>query len=78
MVDMVDQNIGRVVDYLIKTGEFENNFILFMSDNGAEGMEMESMPIMGRGPVNFADIKRKFYDQSLENLGQLQLVPLVR
>ena len=37
MVDSIDQNIGRVVDCLESTGELDNTFILFMSDNGAEG-----------------------------------------
>lgn len=37
MVDSIDANVGRVVDYLKKTGEYDNTFIVFMSDNGAEG-----------------------------------------
>ncbi len=37
MVDSVDVNIGKVVDYLKQTGEYDNTFIVFMSDNGAEG-----------------------------------------
>ncbi len=35
MVDVMDQNIGRVVDKLKATGEYENSFIIFVSDNGA-------------------------------------------
>jgi arylsulfatase A-like enzyme len=37
MVDSIDVNIGEVVDYLKRTGEYDNTFIVFMSDNGAEG-----------------------------------------
>ena len=37
MVDSIDVNVGKVVEYLKKTGEYENTFIVFMSDNGAEG-----------------------------------------
>jgi arylsulfatase A-like enzyme len=37
MVDTIDVNVGRVVDYLKKTGEYDNTIIVFMSDNGAEG-----------------------------------------
>lgn len=37
MVDTIDVNVGKVVDYLKKTGEYDNTFIVFMSDNGAEG-----------------------------------------
>lgn len=35
MVDIMDQNIGRVMDTLKKNGELDNTFIIFMSDNGA-------------------------------------------
>lgn len=37
MVDSIDINVGKVMDYLKKTGEYDNTFIVFMSDNGAEG-----------------------------------------
>lgn len=39
MVDRLDYNIGRVVDYLKSTGEYENTVILFHSDNGAAGRD---------------------------------------
>jgi arylsulfatase len=35
MVDNLDYNIGRLIDYLKDIGEFENTLIVFMSDNGA-------------------------------------------
>ena len=35
MVEIVDQNIGRVVDDLKKNGEFDRTCIFFLSDNGA-------------------------------------------
>jgi len=37
MVDNMDRNIGRVLDYLKAKGELDNTFIFFMSDNGADG-----------------------------------------
>jgi len=37
MVDNMDENIGKVLEYLKEIGEFENTFIIFQSDNGAEG-----------------------------------------
>lgn len=45
MVQLIDENIGRVVDYLERTGELDNTFILFMSDNGAEGVALEALPV---------------------------------
>ena len=50
MVDLIDQNIGRVLDHLQDTGELENTFIVFMSDNGAEGAAMEALPVSSRPP----------------------------
>ncbi len=66
MVDRIDWNIGRVVDYLKKTGEYDNTFVLFMSDNGAEGASYEARPIIGSDIL--AHIS-KYYDNSLENIG---------
>ncbi|NLF53020.1 MAG: arylsulfatase [Thauera phenolivorans] len=37
MVDNMDQNVGRMLDYLRKSGELDNTFIFFLSDNGADG-----------------------------------------
>lgn len=37
MVDRMDHSIGKVLDHLRLTGEYENTMIIFMSDNGAEG-----------------------------------------
>lgn len=34
-VDRMDQNIGRVLQWLKQNGEYENTLILFLSDNGA-------------------------------------------
>lgn len=37
MVDRLDWNVGRVLDYLRKNGKLDNTVIVFLSDNGAEG-----------------------------------------
>lgn len=37
MVDHMDANIGRLFQYLKKTGQYDNTVILFVSDNGAAG-----------------------------------------
>lgn len=39
MVDRLDYNVGRVVDHLKSTGEYENTVILFHADNGAAGRD---------------------------------------
>ncbi|AUX44335.1 arylsulfatase [Sorangium cellulosum] len=41
MVENLDANIGRLIQYLKRAGEYENTFIFFQSDNGAEGGNRE-------------------------------------
>lgn len=67
MVDVLDQNIGRILNQLKVSGELDNTFILFMSDNGAEGMLMEALPLRND---NFQRNLQKNYDNSLENIGK--------
>lgn len=66
MVDRMDQNIGRVIDYLTETGELDNTVVIFLSDNGAEGAIVEAMPILG-GLI--AEQIEQHCDHSLDNLG---------
>lgn len=37
MVEYLDFSIGRLVDYLKQSGQYDDTFIFFQSDNGAEG-----------------------------------------
>lgn len=41
MIDCLDQNIGRLIDYLKSRGELDNTLILFASDNGANDSNSE-------------------------------------
>ncbi|WP_273825388.1 MULTISPECIES: arylsulfatase [Pseudomonas] len=67
MVERMDWNIGRVVAYLRKQGLLDNTFILFMSDNGAEGALLEAFPKFGPELLGYLD---RHYDNSLENIGR--------
>jgi arylsulfatase A-like enzyme len=67
MVSRMDENIGRVLDHLRQTGEYDNTYIFFMSDNGAEGASYEAAPILGDEVV--AHINR-YYNNSLDNIGR--------
>jgi arylsulfatase A-like enzyme len=67
MVQRMDYQVGRVLAQLEKSGQLDNTLILFMSDNGAEGMLMEALPIIA-GDI-FAHVA-KYYDNSLDNIGR--------
>ncbi|XOV92834.1 MAG: arylsulfatase [Bacteroidota bacterium] len=47
MVDNLDVNIGRLIDYLEKIGQLENTLIIFMSDNGAAGVDFSQGGMFG-------------------------------
>ncbi len=66
MVDRMDHNVGRVIDYLSQTGELDDTIVIFLSDNGAEGAALEAWPL--RGPQIVTQIEKNF-DNSLDNLG---------
>lgn len=59
MVELLDENVGRMIDYLKASGQYENTYIVFMSDNGAEGQN--------RDPGDNGDDWT--FDNSLENMG---------
>ncbi|WP_435608421.1 arylsulfatase [Pseudomonas knackmussii] len=59
MVDNLDHNIARLLDYLRSSGQYDNTLIVFMSDNGAAGERHEQW--YPAGPHT---------DNSLANLGR--------
>ncbi len=63
MTSDMDHYIGELVAYLKSIDEFDNTFILFMSDNGAEGHPMDQA-IVPMGPWI-----EQCCDNSLENMG---------
>ena len=63
MGEQMDDELGRVLRHLADTGELANTLILFLSDNGAEGVQPE------RFPRNAPWVARTF-DNSLSNMGR--------
>ncbi|KAF1966594.1 alkaline phosphatase-like protein [Bimuria novae-zelandiae CBS 107.79] len=56
------------IDFIKPDGELDNTFILFMSDNGADGAMLAAIPIMGdAGAVT--KIIEKYYNNELDNMG---------
>lgn len=63
MVDRLDRNVGRVIEYLKRTGQYENTVILFTADNGAEGLDVRTTQLEPlKTLISFADNR-------LENFG---------
>jgi arylsulfatase len=44
MIENIDYHIGRVLQYLESSGKDKNTLVVFFSDNGANGFEMDSYP----------------------------------
>jgi arylsulfatase len=65
MVEYMDVDIGRIVDYLETSGQLENTVIVFMADHGASAGEHG----VGEGGMRF-DIEDT-RDNRLENFGKV-------
>ena len=65
MVDRLDQNVGRLVATLKERGLYDNTLILFLSDNGAEGHELDKSVIV---PEQGKQMLARG-DNSLESIG---------
>ena len=91
MIELMDQQIGRLISYLSTTGQLDNTVIFFMSDNGASAEQIgiedgpTSMPpefehfnvLVGRRDNSFENIGRKgsFVDHG-RGFGEAVTAPL--
>jgi len=57
MLSNLDDNVGRLIAHLRRIGEYDNTVIVFLSDNGADGVGYP-IPVQG------------FVDNSLDNYGR--------
>ena len=64
MVELLDQQFGRVITRLNETGKLDTTYVFFMSDNGAS----VTTPIVYRG--NSREWLHENYDQSQANMGK--------
>lgn len=61
MVDNLDHQIGKVIQYLKSSGKYDNTVVIFLSDNGADGMPIQSLPMFSQWLTRF--------DNSYQNIG---------
>jgi len=62
MVENLDFHVGRLLDYLLNAGLYDNTLIVFMGDNGADGIDFYN-----RGP--YVDYVREHYPNRFEDWG---------
>ncbi len=64
MIERLDYHVGRVINYLKETSQYDDTMIVVLSDNGAEGNDrMQLLDNATWVPANF--------DLSYENLGKV-------
>ncbi|WEK58563.1 MAG: arylsulfatase [Candidatus Brevundimonas phytovorans] len=64
MIANMDDNVGRLVAELKRTGEYDNTVFVFFSDNGAEGSDAEDISEKNREWIQAT------FDNSLDNMGR--------
>ncbi|MEM9880590.1 MAG: sulfatase-like hydrolase/transferase, partial [Pseudomonadota bacterium] len=64
MVELMDQQLGRVIAHLEETGELDNTYVVFFSDNGASAVA----PLVY--PGNTKEWLNANWDRSMENAGK--------
>jgi arylsulfatase len=70
MVEYMDDQIGRVFDYLKEIDEYDNTVVIFISDNGAEGNDLRSMVAGRPGTMGFLHGMNNFAENNHNSLGR--------
>ena len=70
MVEYMDDQIGRVFDYLKEIGEYDNTVVIFISDNGAEGNDLRAMVAGQPGSFGFLHGMNNFAEDGHNSLGR--------
>ncbi len=63
LVEHLDAEVGRLLDYLATSGQLDNTLVVFTSDNGPEGNDIGALPF-NRWWLPLA------FDNSLDNMGR--------
>ncbi|MCB0258449.1 MAG: arylsulfatase [Calditrichaeota bacterium] len=69
MVEYLDMEIGKLVDYLRDTDQLDNTYIIFFSDNGPESNDKVSN-VKGKKASAFANWLAKTYDTDFASWGR--------
>ncbi len=69
MISEMDSHSGRLIEYLRDSGRLDNTVIIFVSDNGAEGHDLDDTWNPELYPAIRAVIDER-HDHSVENMGR--------
>jgi len=70
MVEYMDDQIGRVFDYLKEIGEYDNTVVIFFSDNGAEGNDLVGMIAGQAGSMGYLHAAANFAESGHNYIGR--------
>ncbi len=70
MVEFMDREIGRLIDHLRNTGQLENTWIVFFSDNGANPADPISQAKRGAGALMDSNFYATNYRTSFDSWGR--------
>jgi arylsulfatase len=70
MVEYMDNQIGRVFNYLKQIDEYDNTIVIFISDNGAEGNDLRGMVSGQVGSLGFLHAMNNFAENGHNSLGR--------
>ncbi len=70
MVEYMDDQIGRVFDYLKEIGEYDNTVVIFFSDNGAEGANLMQMFSGMPGSMGWLHASANFAEEGHNSIGR--------
>jgi arylsulfatase len=70
MVEYMDDQIGRVFDYLKEIGEYDNTVVIFFSDNGAEGANLMQMFSGQAGSMGWLHASANFAEEGHNSIGR--------
>jgi arylsulfatase len=73
MIEDMDSNVGRLIDHLKQTGEYDNTLIVFTSDNSASEAAQLPASILIFNGINYTALPEyvKNLNNSLSNLGDM-------
>lgn len=68
MIEYMDDQVGRLIGHLKKSGRYDDTLIVFLSDNGAAGEDMAEL--MAKLAPTAKDWFARTFDNRLENWGR--------